>query len=375
MRVEGDLVGHAIRIGVPRVHFTSVDHVELYVGDAMLSAYFFCQALGYRMVAHAAPESGLTGRRSIVLRQGSSQVVVTSALGSEGPVAEYVRAHGDGVKDVAFATPDVYAAFDEAVRRGARAVQEPVTFEGAGGRVVKATIAGPGDLVHSFIQRETLAGAFLPDVYLPLDTPPAHPEELFSALDHVALCLEQGTLMNAVAFYRDVLGFEQTHEENVRTEYSGMNSRVMQTAEGRICFPMQEPYTGARRGQLEEFLAAHGGSGVQHLAFLAPDITRAVDVLRRGGMKILDAPPGYYESLESRLGDLCGFRRETLQERNILMDRDAWGHLLQVFTRTQHARRTLFFEVIQRQEARGFGGANIQALYEAKEREALRATR
>ncbi|QSQ27229.1 4-hydroxyphenylpyruvate dioxygenase [Pyxidicoccus parkwayensis] len=354
--------------------FTSVDHVELYVGDAMLSAYFFCHALGFRMVAHAAPESGLEGRRSIVLKQGSSRLVVTSALGATGPVAEYVREHGDGVKDVAFATPDAAGAFAEAVRRGAKPVMEPVTYEGAGGRVVKATIAGPGDLVHSFIQRDGATSGFLPDVYLPLETPPMG-EELFTALDHVALCLERGTLMDAASFYRDVLGFEQTHEENVRTEYSGMNSRVMQTAGGRICFPMQEPYTGTRRGQLEDFLVAHGGSGVQHLAFLAPDIAHAVDALRRSGMKILDAPPGYYESLESRLGDLGGFGREALQERNILMDRDAWGHLLQVFTRTQHARRTLFFEVIQRQAARGFGGANIQALYEAKERETLRATR
>lgn len=357
------------------MEFTSVDHVELYVGDAMLSAYFFCHALGFRMVAHAAPESGLEGRRSIVLRQGSSRVVVTSALGSTGPVADYVRQHGDGVKDVAFATPDAAGTFAEAVRRGARAVLEPTTYEGAGGRVVKATIAGPGDLVHSFIQRDSVASGFLPDVYLPLETPAQGGDELFTALDHVALCLERGTLLDTVAYYKNVLGFEQTHEENVRTEYSGMNSRVMQTAGGRICFPMQEPYTGVRRGQLEDFLGAHGGSGVQHLAFLSPDITRAVDVLSRGGLKILDAPPGYYESLEARLGDLGGFRREALQERNILMDRDAWGHLLQVFTRTQHARRTLFFEVIQRQAARGFGGANIQALYEAKEREALRASR
>jgi 4-hydroxyphenylpyruvate dioxygenase/4-hydroxymandelate synthase len=357
------------------LEFTSVDHVELYVGDAMLSAYFFCHALGFRMVEHAAPESGLEGRRSIVLRQGGTQVVVTSALGTGGPVADFVRAHGDGVKDVAFATPDAAGAFHEAVRRGARPVLEPVTYEGAGGRVVKATIAGPGDLVHSFIQRDSAAGGFLPDVYLPLETAPAHAEELFTALDHVALCLERGTLPRMVDFYRDVLGFEQTHEENVRTEYSGMNSRVVQTADGRICFPMQEPYTGARRGQLEDFLAAHGGSGVQHLAFLSPDITRAVDVLSRAGLRMLDAPPGYYQSLESRLGDLGGFSREALEQRNILMDRDAWGHLLQVFTRTQHARRTLFFEVIQREAARGFGGANIQALYEAKEREALRAVR
>ena len=283
--------------------FTSVDHVELYVGDSMLSAYFFCHALGFRMVAHAAPESGLEGRRSIVLKQGNSRVVVTSALGSVGPVADFVRQHGDGVKDVAFATPDAAKAFEAAVRRGARPVMEPTTFEGAGGRVVKATIAGPGDLVHSFIQRDTAASGFLPDVYLPLETPVAG-EELFTGLDHVALCLERGTLLETAAFYGDVLGFEQTHEENVR--HGVQRDELAGDAAPPAGAPLL-PDAGARTpapgaGSSRTSSRRIGGTGVQHLAFLAPDISRAVDVLRRGGMKILDAPPGYYESLETRPG-------------------------------------------------------------------------
>jgi 4-hydroxyphenylpyruvate dioxygenase/4-hydroxymandelate synthase len=355
------------------VELTNVDHVELYVGDAVLSAYFFCHALGFRLVAQAGPESGLEGRRSVYLKQGNARIVVTSALGPEGAVAEYVRRHGDGVKDVAFTTPDAEKAFLDAVRRGARPVQEPTVYQGPGGQVVKAAIAGPGDVVHSLIQRDTPSSAFLPGVFLPLAMVPSADLEIFTGLDHIALALERGTLLDMVAFYQDVLGFTQTHQEDVRTEYSGMNSRVVQTAGGRICFPMQEPVSGSRRGQLEDFIASHGGPGVQHLAFLSADIVHAVDVLQRRSVKTLDAPPGYYEALETRLGSLGTFRRETLQERNILMDRDNWGYLLQAFTRTQHARRTLFFEVIQRQDARGFGGANIQALYEAKEREALRA--
>ncbi len=354
------------------MEFTRVDHAELFVGDAALSAYFFCHAFGFRMVASGGPETGLAGRRSFVLEQGDARLVVTSALGAGGEVAAYVRTHGDGVRDIALATPDVHKAFREAVSRGARGVSEPFVHEANGQRVVKATISGPGTWVHSLIQRDTPSGAFLPGAYLPVDAGPSG-AALFSGVDHLAFALERGQLLDTVGFYVDVLGFEQTHQEDVRTEYSGMSSRVVQAAKGRVCFPLQEPVSGARRGQLEDFIDAHGGAGVQHLAFLADDISRAVDGLTQRGVKLLDAPRGYYEGLETRLGSLGPFRRELLQERNILMDRDAWGVLLQVFTRSQHARRTLFFEVIQRQQARGFGGANIQALYAAKEQEAARA--
>ncbi|MFY2558150.1 4-hydroxyphenylpyruvate dioxygenase [Corallococcus terminator] len=355
------------------MELTRVEHAELFVGDAALSAYYFCHALGFRMVACGGPETGLEGRRSFVLEQGDARLVVTSALGSDGEVAAYVRAHGDGVRDIALGTPDVHAAFREAVSRGARVVSEPSVYEADGQRVVKATIAGPGTWVHSFIQRDAPEGAFLPGAYLPVDAGPSGGAAMFSGVDHFAFALERGRLLDTVGFYVDVLGFAQTHQEDVRTEYSGMSSRVVQAAGGRVCFPLQEPVSGARRGQLEDFVTAHGGAGVQHLAFLADDITRAVDGLTQRGVKLLDAPRGYYEGLEARLGTLGPFRRELLQARNILMDRDAWGVLLQVFTRSQHARRTLFFEVIQRQQARGFGGANIQALYAAKEQDATRA--
>ena len=160
-------------------------HAELYVGDAVLSAYFFCNALGFRLVAQAGPESGLEGRRSVYLKQGNAKLVVTSALGPESPVAEYVRRHGDGVRDVAFATPDAEKAFHEAVRLGARPVQEPTVYQGAGGRVVKATIAGPGDVVHSLIQRDTPSGPFCRTV--PAGGVPQADAEVFSGVDHIAL--------------------------------------------------------------------------------------------------------------------------------------------------------------------------------------------
>ncbi|WP_342381521.1 4-hydroxyphenylpyruvate dioxygenase [Myxococcus stipitatus] len=355
------------------MEFTGVEHAELFVGDAVLSSYFFCHALGFRMVASGGPETGLPGRRSFVLEQGAARLIVTSALNADNEVAAYVRAHGDGVRDIALGTPDAHAAFTEAVRRGAKAVAEPVTSESHGQRVVRATIAGPGDWVHSFIQRDAPASSFPPSGYLPVEAGPSGGASLFTAVDHFAFALRPHTLMDTVGFYESVLGFEQTHREDVRTEYSGMSSRVVQSVGGRVCFPLQEPVSGTRRGQLEDFIGAHGGAGVQHIAFLSNDIARAVDALRQHGVSLLDAPQGYYEGLEARLGTLSPFEREPLQARNILMDRDAWGALLQVFTRSQHARRTLFFEVIQRHQARGFGGANIQALYAAKEQEAVRA--
>jgi 4-hydroxymandelate synthase len=299
-------------------------------------------------------------------------VLLTEGLDPEGPVAGYVRRHGDGVRDIALRSRDAVADFELAVRRGARPVEEPVVVEdGRGRRLVRAAVAGMGDVVHSLIQRDGPRDFFVPERFRALASGPVPTRELVSSLDHLAICLAPGTLDETARFYQEVFGYRVTHEENVRTRKSGMNSKVVQSASGRVCLPMQEPATGESPGQIAEFLAAHGGPGVQHVAMLTPDIASSVRALSQRSLEFLEIPSTYYEVLESRLGQL-GLDVGVLRELGILVDRDEWGLLMQAFTRSRHSRGTLFFEMVERKDARGFGGANIRALFEAVEREHAR---
>lgn len=349
-----------------------IDHVELYVGDARQAAYFLCMAYGFRLVAQAGPETGASDRRSLLLEQGKARLLLTSALRPEHPAAELVMRHGDGVRDIALRTRDIEAAFRRAVQGGALPLMEPTVFEGEGGTLVRATVSSPmANVVHSLIQRQTRPSCFIPGLFGPLDSAPSGSAPLFTQLDHLAMCLVPRTLDAAMRFYERAFGFHQAHEENVSAEYSGMSSKVAQNESGSICFPMQEPATNKGRGQLDDFLAAHGGPGVQHIALLTSDIVATLQTLRSRNVEFLRAPSGYYDTLAERVGPIEE-KVEALRAVGVLVDRDAWGYLLQIFAKPVNARNTFFFEVIQRRQARGFGGANIKALYEALERERAR---
>jgi 4-hydroxymandelate synthase len=119
---------------------------------------------------------------------------------------------------------------------------------------------------------------------------------------------------------------------------------------------------------VEGFISRNGGPGAQHLAFLVDDIVSAVHEFRCRGIEFLHSPNAYYEMLAHRLP---GIKEEIadLRATNVLADRDEWGYLLQLFTRSPYKRNTLFYELVQRRGARGFGTANIRALYEAVERD------
>ena len=134
------------------------DHVELWVGNAKQSAYFYEHGFGFTPVAYAGPETGVRDRASYVLQQGEIRLVVTSGLRSDHEVARFASAHGDGVKDVALEVPSATEAYRQAVQRGARGVAEPHWVEDDDGRVELASIATYGDVLHTFVNREELHG-------------------------------------------------------------------------------------------------------------------------------------------------------------------------------------------------------------------------
>jgi 4-hydroxyphenylpyruvate dioxygenase len=147
---------------------------------------------------------------------------------------------------------------------------------------------------------------------------------------------------------------------------------VMTNGQG-VTLPINEPATGLRRSQIQEYLDAYVGPGVQHVALATTDIVGTVGELRRRGIRFLTPPASYYAMAMARMGELgAELPWEELARLGILVDREAGGYLLQVFSETLGDRPTLFFEVIQREGATGFGEGNFKALFEAIEREQAR---
>src|SRR5690606_28478781 len=175
------------------------------------------------------------------------------------------------------------------------------------------------------------------------------------------------------------VNFLSFDDKQIHTEYSALMSKVMSNGNGRIKFPINEPAEGAKRSQIEEYLDFYGGPGVQHIAIATDDIIKTVSALKARGVEFLSAPPHtYYEEVPNRLGEHMSIMKEdisVLESLGIMVDADEEGYLLQIFTKPVEDRPTLFYEIIQRMGARGFGAGNFKALFESIEREqALRGT-
>lgn len=136
------------------------DYIEFYVGNAKQSAIYYQTAFGFTLKAYRGPETGVRDRASYLLEQNKLRFVLTTPLGPDGPIAEHVRAHGDGVRDLAFWVDDARDAFAKAVERGAEAVQEPTVLSDADGEVVIAAIKTYGDTIHSIVERRNYRGVF-----------------------------------------------------------------------------------------------------------------------------------------------------------------------------------------------------------------------
>ena len=173
-----------------------------------------------------------------------------------------------------------------------------------------------------------------------------------------------------VQFYANTMGFTQLQhfsDDDISTEYSALMSKVMESDNGRIKFPINEPAEGRRKSQIDEYLEFYEGPGVQHIALLTGDIIKAITKLKENGVEFLEVPDTYYEDLEQRVGKIDE-DMEVLKKLRILVDRDDEGYLLQLFTKPVEDRPTLFYEIIQRKGSKGFGVGNFKALFEAIER-------
>ncbi len=357
------------------------DYVEFYVGNAKQAAHFYKTAFGFQSHAYAGLETGVKDRASYVLKQDKIRIVLTTALKSDSAIGEHVKKHGDGVKIVALWVEDARSAYEETMKRGAKSYMEPTVEKDENGEVVRAGIYTYGETVHMFVERKNYNGEFLPGYQKWVSDYNPKPTGL-KYIDHMVGNVGWNEMNIWVKWYEDVMGFVNFlsfDDKQITTEYSALMSKVMSNGNGRIKFPINEPAEGKKKSQIEEYLDFYEGAGVQHIAVATDDILTTVADMRSRGIEFLSTPPqAYYDAVPLRLEAHNHKLQEDidkLMSLGIMIDADEEGYLLQIFTKPIEDRPTLFFEIIQRMGARGFGAGNFKALFESIEREqALRGT-
>ena len=334
-----------------------IEYLELYVSDKTAAVSYFVRSLGFALVA----EFRSSGRDSVLLRQGNAQLLVTA--GEE--TREFLDAHGDGIADIALTCDDVDATIALGVAAGLQPL-DPVSGNPA--------LPGFGGVRHTLLPVPRNQGHRLPAGRGWVAAPPAaaRPAGRIKALDHVAVCLEAGTLDEYATLYQEVFGLHHYSDEYTELGDQAMDSIVVRSPSYGVTLTLLAQDPARRTGQIDAFVDRNCGPGVQHLAFEVADIITAVREFRDLGIDFLSTPGTYYDMLMERIPEM---RAEIADLRStyVLADRDEWGYLLQLFTRSPYERNTIFYELIQRRGARGFGGANIRALYEAVERDGMTA--
>ena len=351
------------------------DYVEFYVGNAKQAAYYYKTAFGFQSLAYSGLETGNKERVSYVLVQDKIRLVLTTPLSSKSPVNDHIVKHGDGIKVVALWVEDARKAFEETTKRGAKVFMEPKIEKDDNGEVVRAGIYTYGETVHMFVERKNYKGVFLPGFEAYKTDYNPTPVGL-KYIDHMVGNVGWGEMNTWVKWYEDVMGFVNFlsfDDKQIHTEYSALMSKVMSNGNGRIKFPINEPANAPKRSQIEEYLDFYEGPGVQHIAVATNDIVHTISELKSRGVEFLPPPPqAYYDDIPNRLGEHMAIMKEDiaeLQKLSILVDADEEGYLLQIFTKPLEDRPTLFFEIIQRMGAKGFGAGNFKALFESIERE------
>ncbi|WP_194198938.1 4-hydroxyphenylpyruvate dioxygenase [Nostoc sphaeroides] len=364
---------------VQHLGYLGFDYIEFWVGNAKQAASFYKTRLGFSLFAYRGLETGSRQWSSYALRQGEVTLIFSSALPPGNEVFNaHLGYHGDAVRDIAFCVNSCESTYERAVSAGAESVHPPQEYVDSSGHIVLATIKTVGDTVHTFIERSSDTATFLPGFVFINDPDPIQPmlpKVGGHLLDHIGLNIPEGSLVPLVEWYERVLGFHRffsIDDSIVHTEFSGLRSVVMADPNEQIKIPLIEPASGLRKGQVEEFLEYHGGSGVQHLAILTDNILSSAQALRERGIDRLKVPSDYYSRL-------CKFLQtaniklqediDDLAQHDIMIDFDENGYLLQLFTKPITDRPTAFFEFLQRNTFNGFGANNFRAIFEAIEQE------
>lgn len=339
---------------------TGVDYIEFSVADLEKYTALFA-ALGFEKTAQR--ELRERQLKTVWLRQNKINVLLSQSSLPSDPVASFHNAHGDGIYDVGLTCEDATSALELAVSRGGVAAEGPRSFERASGNLTRTSLKTFGDVRLSFISRSG-------DIFLEgFESLPKTPAKGFGmeAIDHLTVNVEQGKMDHWASQFEKLFGFQNTRFFDIHTERTGLYSKVMQSPDGLLKMPFNEPTESA--SQIQEFLDINHGAGIQHLALTTADAIATVRSLRNAGFKFLEVPLTYYETIPKRVPNVAEPISD-LSALGILVDGDSAGYLLQIFTAPLVG--PFFIEVIQRKGNQGFGEGNFRALFEAMELDQIR---
>jgi 4-hydroxyphenylpyruvate dioxygenase len=322
-----------------------------------LDAYF--ETMGFRAVArHRA-------KRVTLYRQGEINFIVNAEPGSHGE--RFARAHGPSACAMAFRVRDAAYAWRRALALGAKPFQSQIgpmelaipAIEGIGGSVIY--------LIDRYGPHSVYDVDFVPtDERRGLDNEGAGLREI----DHVTHNVFRGNMDTWAGFYERLFNFREIRYFDIEGRLTGLKSRAMTSPCGRIRIPINE--SADDKSQIEEYLSAYHGEGIQHIALSTSGIYRTVERLRASGIRFQDTPETYYDAIGARLPD-HGEDIARMRKDRILIDgapQKGEGLLLQIFT--QNAIGPIFFEIIQRKGNEGFGEGNFRALFESIEADQIR---
>ncbi len=338
-----------------------IERVCFYVDDSLRWRDWFARILGFHPVASDRHNHTQTE----VVKQGTIEVQLSSPLSAKSPVAAFLDRHPPGVADLVFRVGNLEAIVDRALALGAKLLS-PIT---ASGSLKRCRISALGSLSHTLIENHDAVSV----------KPSSSP--IYRAIDHAVLNVPAGGLKTAIAWYQSVFGFQPQQQFTIATDRSSLHSQVLVHPDTGTTLPVNEPTS--ETSQIQEFLDANRGAGVQHIALRTDNILATVDRLRRSGLALISVPKTYYDRLCKRELNLSPAELDAIASRQILVDRRPTSPaiLLQTFTQPIFAEPTFFFEIVERrsrwiggqlQAAEGFGEGNFRALFEAVEREQIK---
>jgi 4-hydroxyphenylpyruvate dioxygenase len=344
---------------------------------------------GFEFVEYAAPDPVALGRlfesmgfravakhrhKDVTLyKQGDVNFIINAEPRSFAQ--NFARRHGPSVCAIAFRVKDARAAYARAIENGAWGV------EGQAGPMELniPAIKGIGDSLIYLVDRypENDYGHTIYDVdFKPLPgfeafwagKAPAPQGAGLGCVDHLTHNVHRGRMKEWADFYERLFNFREVRYFDIEGKLTGLKSKAMTSPCGKIRIPINE--SSDDRSQIQEYLEAYSGEGIQHIALGTADIYATVDRLKAAGVELLDTPDTYYELLDQRLPG-HGEPVDELRKRRILLDgAPTGGLLLQIFTKTLIG--PIFFEVIQRKGDEGFGEGNFRALFESMELDQIR---